>query len=72
MPAAFRLMDIGDFQAVPLNYVCLLDYLFLRHSCNIFFIIDLFNNSRNSILPKWAGERRRRMPEVFFLTGCTG
>jgi hypothetical protein len=34
--------------------------------------IDLFNNLGNDIIRKWAGEKRRRMPKRFFLSGCTG
>ena len=34
--------------------------------------IDLFNNTGNSIIPKWVGERRHKMPKRFFLSGCTG
>ena len=34
--------------------------------------LDLFNNSKNDIIPKWAGEKRYKIPKGFFLNGCMG
>jgi hypothetical protein len=34
-------------------------------------IIDLFNNPETSIIPTWAGGRKRRKAGMFFLNSCT-
>jgi 8-oxo-dGTP pyrophosphatase MutT (NUDIX family) len=36
------------------------------------YSIDLFNNRTDDIMTAWELEKRRRMPERFFLSGCTG
>jgi hypothetical protein len=66
--------NTGDDRGIIIEPLEILDYDPGASDGKIEFktTIDLFNNRTDDIMTAWEWEKRRRMPERFFLSGCTG